>query len=106
MIKTEENGKKDTTYVEDEYSSFLICKLLLDSFRNKDIDYFNYFKNNERHEFGYEQTVAITDIKEFEEYLKKKKNKKGKKGKYALHTACLACFSSYHEQYNNFSNCQ
>lgn len=98
--------EKPETLVEDEYSAYLVCKLFTNSFKNPSIDYYNYFKNNERSEYGYEEGTLITEAKEFEEYMKKKKNKKGKKGRYVLHTACLGCFSSFHEQYNSFSNCQ
>ena len=32
--------------IEDDYSSYLICKNFTDAFPNKQIDFFNYFKNN------------------------------------------------------------
>lgn len=79
---------------------------MLDSFQVKDIDYLNFFKNNERVENGNKKAYDIKDQKDFDEFLKKKKSKKGKKSKGSvLHTACLGCFSSYHEQYNPFLFC-
>ena len=55
--------EKPLTPVEDEYSAYLVCKSFKNSFKNCSIDYYNYFKNNERSEYGNEEGTFITDAK-------------------------------------------
>lgn len=81
--------------------------MVCDALKDVEIDYLNFFKNNELVEHNYGPAEGtISDQKEFEEFMRKKKNKKGRKGKYVLHTACIGCCSSFYEQYNPLSYCQ
>ena len=85
----------------------MIKKLTIRGISDEEIDFYNFFKNNDSIENENGPAISkIKDQREFEEYIKRKKNKKGKKARYPLPSACLGCMSYYHEQYNSFLYCQ
>lgn len=93
---------------EDEFYSFKVKKLLKNALEDKEIDFYNFFKDKEIQEHDLTSPKgSITDTKEFEEFLKKRKHSKMyKTSRSILHSGCEGCMSSSFDPGNNFIFCQ